>query len=143
MKNNWMFAIALFATAGISHADNLCAINPYTKAEAEQGRIAFESRCALCHQYNLTGRVPGNFRNESPDINLLSESDLKFLDGSGGAVPPLVGDRFFGKQQGKTLAEFSASVSGAANTFPPKNTVVPLTYFQVAAYVLYRNCGRL
>lgn len=39
----------------------------------------------------MTGRVPGNYMNESPDINLLSESDLKFLDGGGGAVPPLVG----------------------------------------------------
>jgi mono/diheme cytochrome c family protein len=143
MTTKLVLAIALSAVAGMSFADDLCAVNPYSKSEAEQGKIAFESHCALCHQYNLTGRIPGNYLKESPDINLLSESDLKFLDGGGGAVPPLVGDKFFSKQKGKTLAEFSAFVSGAANTFPPKNTVVPLTYFQVAAYVLYKNCGKM
>jgi hypothetical protein len=143
MKNKWMLAIALSAVAGTVYADDLCAINPYKKNEAEQGKIAFDSHCALCHQYNLTGRMPGNYMNESPDINLLSESDLKFLDGGGGSVPPLVGDKFFSKQKGKTLAEFSAFVSSAANTFPPKNTVVPLTYLQVAAYVLYKNCRKM
>ena len=143
MINKWVLAIAMSAVVGITHADNLCAINPYKKNEAEQGKIAFESRCALCHQYSMTGRIPGNSMNESPAIDLLSESDLKFLDGGGGAVPALLGDKFFSKQKGKTLAEFSAFVSSAANTFPPRDTVVPLTYFQIAAYVLYKNCGRM
>ena len=143
MKNRWMWAIALSAAVGSASADNLCRVNPYTKAEAEQGRIAFESHCALCHQYNMTGRTPGNYMNESPDFSLLSESDLRFLDGGGGSVPPLVGDKFFSKQKGKTLAEFSAFVSSAANTFPTKGMVVPLSYLQVAAYVLYRNCGKM
>ena len=106
MKNRWMWAIALSAAVGSASADNLCRVNPYTKAEAEQGRIAFESHCALCHQYNMTGRTPGNYMNESPDFSLLSESDLRFLDGGGGSVPPL-------------------------------------SYLQVAAYVLYRNCGKM
>ena len=57
MKNNWMFAIALFATAGISHADNLCAINPYTKAEAEQGRIAGMTWTAPETDHDFPGRA--------------------------------------------------------------------------------------
>ena len=43
----WIAAIAVSAMAGVSYADNLCSINPYTKAEAEQGKIAFNSHCAL------------------------------------------------------------------------------------------------
>ena len=143
MSTQWMLALALSVGISAASAQDLCAVNPYTKGEAEQGKIAFDSHCALCHQYSMTGRTPGNYRNESPDFKLLSESDLKFLDGGGGAVPPLVGDKFFGKQQGKTLAEFTAFVSGAANTFPTKDMVIPLSYLQVAAYVLYRNCGKL
>ena len=142
MKNKWMFVIALSAMVGIAQADNLCAINPYKKGEAELGKIAFNSKCALCHQYDMSGRVPGNAMNESPDINLLSEDELRFLDNGGGSVPPLLGDKFFLKQKGKTLAEFSAFVSSAIKTFQPKDTVVPNTYFQVAAYVLYMNCGK-
>lgn len=93
----WIAAIAMAAMTGVSYADNLCSINPFTKADAEQGKVAFDSHCALCHQYSMTGRTPGNSRNESPDINLLSESDLKMVDGAAGLVPPLVGDRFFKK----------------------------------------------
>ena len=79
----WIAAIAMSAIAGVGSANDLCSVNPYTKAEAEQGKIAFNSHCALCHQFNMTGREPGNYKNESPDINVLSESDLKFLDHGG------------------------------------------------------------
>jgi hypothetical protein len=143
MIDRWVLAIALSAVVGITHADNLCALDPYKKNEAELGKMAFDSHRALCHQYNMTGGNPGNYMNESPDINLSSESDLKFLDGGGGAVLALLGEKFFSKQKGKTLAEFGSFVSSAANSFPPKDAVVPLTYFQVAAYVLYKNCGRM
>ncbi|HTV79649.1 MAG TPA: hypothetical protein VMF03_15440 [Steroidobacteraceae bacterium] len=89
------------------------------------------------------GRVPGNFANESPNINLLSEDDLRFLDSAGGNVPPLVGAKFLAKERNKTLIDFSATVSSAANTFPTKDFKLPWSYFQIAAYVLYRNCGRM
>ena len=139
----WIVAIAMSAVAGVSYADNLCSINPYTKAEAEQGKIAFDSHCALCHQYNMTGRMPGNYQNESPDIGRLSESDLQFLDHGGGVVPPLVGAKFFKQWQGKTLVDFSSTVSSASNTFPTTDFGKPKTYFLIAAYVLYRNCGKM
>jgi hypothetical protein len=141
--NRWMVAIAMSGVAGTTYAGTLCSVNPYTKAEAEQGRIAFNSHCALCHQYSMQGRVPGNYLNESPDLKLLSEGDVKFLDNAGGNVPPLVGEKFFRKEQGMTLLEFSSLVSSAANTFPTKNFKPPESYFQIAAYVLYRNCGKL
>jgi hypothetical protein len=138
-----ILAAALSAVAGVSCADDLCAINPYTKTEAEQGKLAFDSHCALCHQYSMAGREAGNYKNESPDINLLSEKDLKFIDGSGGNVPALIGDKFFSKQAGKSLTEFSVQIGGAANSFPTQNFQTPKSYFLLAAYVLYRNCGKL
>jgi cytochrome c len=141
--NKWLLAIALSAIAGAAYGDDLCVVNPFSKAEAEQGKVAFDSHCALCHQYNMTGREPGNYQNESPNINLLSASDLKFLDGAGGTVPPLIGEKFFKKQQNLTLTDFSVELGGAANTFPLKDFVAPKTYFLLAAYVLYRNCGRM
>jgi hypothetical protein len=92
----------------------------------------------------MTGREPGNHANESPDINVLSSGDLEFLDNAGGKVPPLIGAKFLAKQKDKSLAEFSAFVSSAANSFPPTGKVeMPKTYFQIAAYVLYRNCGKM
>jgi hypothetical protein len=97
----------------------------------------------VCHQYNMTGREPGNYQIESPDINLLSASDLKFLDGAGGTVPPLSGAKFFSKQNGVTLTDFSAEVGGAANSFPIRNFSTPKTHFLLAADVLYRNCGKM
>ena len=139
----WLLTIALATAAGIAQADDLCAINPYTKSDAEKGKAAFDSHCAYCHQYNMSGRLPGNFLKESPDIGVLSASDVKFVDGNGGTVPPLIGDAFFKKQQTKTLVEFSSQVGGAAQSFPTKSMTTPDTYFWLAAYVLYRNCGKL
>ncbi len=141
--NKWILATALSVLAGVAYGGDLCAVNPFSKADAEQGKIAFDSHCALCHQYNMTGREPGNYKNESPDINLISGSDMKMVDSAGGAVPPLVGEKFFKKQAGLTFTEFSALVSSAANTFPPKDFQPPKSYFQIAAYVLYRNCGKM
>jgi len=141
--NKWILALALAAIAGTASGGDLCAVNPYTKAEAEQGKIAFDSHCALCHQYRMTGREPGNYKNESPDINLLSAGDLKFLDNAGGTVPPLIGAKFFKKKDALTLAEFSSEVGGAANSFPTENFQAPKSYFLIAAYVLYRNCGKM
>jgi hypothetical protein len=42
-----------------------------------------------------------------------------------------------------TLLEFSSIVSSAANSFPTKNFELPKSYFQIDAYVLYRNCGKM
>lgn len=143
VKDRLFVVAALSAITGLAQAADLCAVNPYKKSEAEQGKLAFDSKCAFCHQYNMTGREPGNFENESPNINVLTSSDVDFLDGAGGKVPPLVGKAFFAKHKDKSLAEFSAYVSSAANTFPAEKMKVPDTYFLLAAYILYRNCGKM
>lgn len=138
----WLLAIALTSAAGISYAGDLCSVNPYTKTEAAQGKIAFDSHCAYCHQYSMTGRKPGNAENESPELSLLSESDLKFLDGNGGASPPLLGKSFMAQWQNKSFLDFSSTVSSAATSFPTKNFENPKSFFLIAAYVLNRNCSK-
>jgi cytochrome c len=143
----WIMAMGLgvASVAGAVQAADLCKVNPYTKAEATQGKALFDSHCALCHQYDMAGRQPGNHKNESPDINLLADGDVTFLDNAGGVVPPLIGREFFKRTQTKyaSVAEWSSMVSGAAITFPPSGTIdTPYTYLKIAAYVLYRNCGK-
>ncbi len=139
-------ALAVFMPVSLAaHATDLCKANFYTKAEATEGRKLFDSHCALCHQYTMVGRQPGNFRNESPPIDRLSEGDLSFLDHGGGSVPPLIGAKFFNRMkiEKPSVAEFSSYVSSAANSFPPVGKVdLPYTYLKIAAYVLYRNCGK-
>ncbi len=139
----WIVAIAMSAMAGVSYAGNLCSINPFTKADGAQGKIAFDSHCAFCHQYSMTGRQPGNYKNELPDINVLSESDLKMIDGSAGLVPPLVGEKFFAKWRDKSFVDFSNTVSSASISFPTTDLGKPKTFFLIAAYVLNRNCGKM
>ncbi len=135
-------AIALTVLAGRAQAADLCTPNPYSKQDAERGKVAFDSHCALCHQTTLSGRVPGNAAKESPDIALLSADDVKFLDGNGGTVPPLLGPKFFDKFRQGSLVKFSAAVAGAANTFPAKDMKIPETYFLLTAYVLSANCEK-
>ena len=105
MRNGLFVVAALSAITGLAQAADLCAVNPYTTGEAKQGKVAFDSKCAFCHQYNMTGREPGNFERESPDIKVLTSSDVDFLDGAGGKVPPLVGKTFFAKHKDKSLAD--------------------------------------
>lgn len=136
--------LALALTAGAAQAADFCKKNPFTKAEATQGKVLFDSHCALCHQYDMTGREPGNFEKESPDINLLSASDLEFVDNAGGVVPALIGKKYFDKVQSKysSVMEWGSIASAAAQSFPPTGKVeIPYTYNKIAAYLLYRNCG--
>lgn len=128
----------------VAHGQDLCKVNPYTTAEADRGRVLFDSHCAFCHQTNLTGRQPGNSDNESPSFSVLSATDVAFVDNAGGVVPPLIGPQFFDKYNNKkTFVEFSSFVSGAANSFPPAGKIeMPQTFLEIAAYVLFRNCAK-
>ncbi len=145
--NRWGLVLGILATAlsGTVSAADFCKANPFTQAEAAQGKVLFDSHCALCHQYSMTGREPGNSDKESPDINLLSESDVKFVDNAGGAVPPLIGKKYFAKVQKQygSVMEWGSIASAAAQSFPPKGKIeIPYTYNKIAAYLLYRNCGK-
>lgn len=144
--NRWIsaIAVAVAGASGAAQAAEFCKTNPYTKAEAAQGKALFDSHCALCHQYSMKGREPGNSGNEVPDINVLSESDLKFVDGAGGVVPPLIGRKYFEKVQAKysSVIEWGSIASAAAQSFPPAGKIeIPYTYNKIAAYLLYRNCN--
>lgn len=145
MSKRWVVAAVIASAISVAQAQDLCKVNPYSQDDAERGKVAFHSHCAFCHQTNMTGRQPGNAKNESPDISVLSARDLEFLDNAGGTVPPLIGPKFFDKFNGKySFTEFSSFVASAANSFPPTGKVeTPKTFLEIAAYVLYRNCGKL
>lgn len=139
--NHSVSALALLLVVGPACAGNLCTANSFTKTQAVQGRWEYDSSCGLCHLYNLQGRVPGAYQDETPSIGILNPSYLKTLDGNGGMTPPLVGAKFFRKW--KDQKAFTARISSAIGAFPPTNYVKPDSDLRIAAYILYRNCGEL
>ena len=84
--NRLILVVALSAATWTAAASNLCSTVPFSKAEAEQGKLAFDSHCAFCHQYSMAGREPGNYQNETPDIRILSASDVKSVDSFSGSI---------------------------------------------------------
>ncbi len=134
-------AFALFLVVGPVYAGNLCKANSFTRSQAVQGKREYGSSCGLCHQYNLKGRVPGNYRNETPDIRILDANYTKTIDGNGGVVPPLIGEKFFRKW--KDQKAFQARISSAIGAFPPKSYIKVESDQRIAAYILYENCGEL
>jgi hypothetical protein len=89
----------------------------------------------------LKGRVPGEYQNEVPDIRILNDNYIKTLDDNGGVTPPLVGQKFFSKW--KDQKAFVDRISTAISGFPPKNYVKFDSDMRIAAYILYKNCGKL
>jgi hypothetical protein len=133
--------MGLLVVTHLACAGDLCRDNSFTQSKAQQGMREYNSSCGLCHQYNLMGRVPGNFMNETPDFAILSDAYIKTVDGNGGVIPPLVGDAFFSKW--KDSQAFSARISSAVGAFPPKNYVKRDSDERIAAYILFKNCGKL
>ena len=108
----------------------------FTVAQARAGKVAYESSCGLCHQFNMQGRTgaPG----ELPDVNSLPENMIKTIDQNGEQVPPLVGPRFMAHWGAKSTKEYVARVATAIEGFPPKN-VGNDTALQLTAYFLQMN----
>jgi mono/diheme cytochrome c family protein len=108
----------------------------FTAEQARAGKVAYESSCGLCHQFNMQGRTgaPG----ELPDVNSLPENMLKTIDQNGAQVPPLVGPRFMARWGPKSAQEYVARVAAAISGFPPKNTGSD-TSLQLTAYFLQMN----
>ena len=108
----------------------------FTAAQARAGKVAYESSCGLCHQFNMHGRTgaPG----ELPEVNSLPENMIKTIDQNGDQVPPLVGPRFMAHWGSKSTKEYVARVATATQGFPPKN-VGNDTALQLAAYFLQMN----
>lgn len=134
-------ALVSLLTVGPVYADDLCKANSFTKSQAEQGRLEYDSSCGLCHLYNLQGRVPGEYQNETPDFRILNYNYMKTLDDNGGVTPPLVGQAFFSKW--KDQKAFLDRISNAISGFPPTNYVKFDSDMRIAAYILYRNCGQV
>jgi len=111
----------------------------FTAAQARAGKIAYESSCGLCHQFNLRGRTgaPG----ELPDVNSLPENMIKTIDQNGEQVPPLVGPRFMAHWGAKSAKDYKARVENAMGAFPPKN-LGRETSLQLTAYFLQMNGAR-
>jgi hypothetical protein len=138
--NQIVGALALLLTVGPVYAGDLCKENSFTKSQAEQGRLEYNSSCGLCHLYNLKGRVPGEYQNETPDFRILNYNYMKALDDNGGVTPALVGQEFLEKW--KDQKAFVDRISTAIMGFPPKNYVKSDSDLRIAAYILYRNCGK-
>lgn len=134
-------ALALLIIVAPAYGADLCKSNSFTLSQALQGRRDYDSSCGLCHLYSLKGRVPGNYKNETPDISILDANYTKTLDANGGMTPPLLDQTFFRKW--KNLKAFTDRISNAIGAFPPKNYVKPASDARIAAYILYRNCGKL
>jgi hypothetical protein len=96
-------------------ASDLCSsMALFTPMQVEEGKTYFESSCGMCHQYTLKGRQPGNVANEIPNsFDGFPDSYLKFMDNSGGSVPPPAA---------------------------PKTDFWPDTEVRLAAYILSKNC---
>ena len=141
LVNQIVSGLALLLAVGPVYAVDLCKANSFTKSQAEQGKPEYNSSCGLCHLYNLKGRVPGEYQDETPDFRILNEKYMKTLDDNGGGTPPLVGQAFLSKWQDQKA--FVDRISTAILGFPPKNYVKFDSDVRIAAYILYRNCGEL
>jgi mono/diheme cytochrome c family protein len=108
----------------------------FTAEQARAGKVAYESSCGLCHQFNMRGRTgaPG----ERPELNTLPENMVDTLDENGEQVPPLVGPRFMAHWGAKSTKDYVARVANAMGAFPPKN-VGNETALQLTAYFLKMN----
>jgi mono/diheme cytochrome c family protein len=122
---------------GADHGrESVAAPRVFTAAQARAGKVAYESSCGLCHQFNMQGRTgaPG----ELPDVNTLSENMIKTIDQNGEQVPPLVGARFMAHWGAKSTQEYAARVANAMGAFPPTH-VGGDTVLQLTAYFLQMN----
>lgn len=139
--NHIVGVLVLLLIAGPACAGDLCESNSFTKSQAEQGKTDYNSSCGLCHLYNLKGRVPGEYQNETPDFHILNDHYMKTLDDNGGVTPALVSKDFLNKWQDQNA--FVDRISTAIQGFPPKNYVKLDSDIRIAAYILYKNCGRV
>jgi len=128
-----LLAVAALATPAF--AGNEARPTVFTKAQAQVGKVAYESTCGLCHLTSLRGRTGGP--DELPDTDTLPENYQKTI-GSGGQVPALVGEEFLAKWGPKTAGEFAARILEATKGFPPTGNDEK-TFLTVAAYILQAN----
>jgi mono/diheme cytochrome c family protein len=109
----------------------------FTAAQAQAGRVAYESSCGRCHTVTLMGRR--GEPNEVPPIDSLPEPFLKFI-GPKMRVPPLVGRGFVDGWGKKTLGELYTLFRGAADTTPVSQMhLSDEALVNITAYILEKN----
>ena len=109
----------------------------FTSTQAAAGRVAYEKTCGRCHTLTLMGRQ-GN-PEEHPTVSSLSEADQKFIENSGGRVPPLAGKVFLQHWGSKTAAQLVARFQEARFSFDEVGLTDDEEIVHITAYVLQVN----
>lgn len=125
-------AVCVLALAG----DEPVPTAPYTLAQAQVGRVAYESSCGKCHTNELSGRTgaPG----EMPPVSSLPPKMRIVVEAAEGKIPPLAGKSFLERWQDKTTKQLSHRIEEAVGGFPPDGADAE-TYLKVTAYILQAN----
>jgi cytochrome c553 len=104
----------------------------FTAAQAEAGRVAYETSCMKCHTATLVGR---DGTGEIPD----------FLQDYAGKIPPLAGANaaftpFMTKWGAKTTRDLYIRIQDATRGFPPPDRKLSdKLWLDLTAYVLQVN----
>lgn len=109
----------------------------FTSAQAEAGRAVYEKTCARCHTFTLMGRQ--GKPDERPTVSSLSAADQKFIENSGGRVPPLAGKAFLQNWGSKTASQLVARFQEARFSFEEAGLTDDEGIVQITAYVLQVN----
>ena len=109
----------------------------FTPVQAAAGRVAYEKTCGRCHTLTLMGRQ-GN-PDERPAVSSLSKADQKFIENSGGRVPPLAGKVFLQHWGSKTAAQLVARFQEARFSFDEVGLTDDEEIVHITAYVLQVN----
>ncbi|MBV9550786.1 MAG: PQQ-binding-like beta-propeller repeat protein [Alphaproteobacteria bacterium] len=107
-----LFATAALITAiGLAGVRAQTAAGPFTQAQVETGRQAYNDNCANCHQNDLSGATD---------------------------APPLAGAAFIGAWRARTTADLFNKIS---KSMPPGRggSMDDATYLAITAYVLHAN----
>jgi cytochrome c len=119
----------------------------FTAPQADAGRTAYQSTCALCHTPSLQGRKgdPG----EVPALSSLPDNIQNVIKQAGGFVPPLAGPDFLNHWGSRTAADLIQRINEAVGAFPPEGTNIPVpghapdpsdpTAVNLAAYFLHAS----
>src|SRR5579863_9301478 len=116
MKKTFALVVALASAYGVVRlAGQGPAAGPFTAAQSDAGRTAYQANCASCHNADLSG--------------------------SGNAAP-LAGSLFMGSWGNRTTKDLVGFMQGS---MPPGNPggLDEATYLNIAAFILDSNGARL
>jgi len=111
----------------------------FTEAQAAAGRASYESVCANCHTYAVTGRRGD--AGELPAVESLAETFQKGIQQAGGRIPPLAGENFVKRWGARTTEALSTRIQTAIGGFPPEG-LDENTAHNLAAYFLQVSGAR-